>query len=182
MSDILPNGSAVPLTDDADDLLLEAQQYLTFLLGNEVFAIGILKIKEILEFADVTTVPMMPDCIPGVINLRGAVVPVLDLALRFRRPRSETTRRTAIVIVETEAEAQQQVVGVIVDAVNEVVEIPPEQIEPAPGFGTRVRPDFIEGIGKVDGKFVIVLNTDRILAAEDLTGRAQESPMLLQPA
>ena len=182
MSDHIPGATGASVTADADESLLEVQQYLTFQLGSEVFAIGILRIKEILEYSAVTTVPMMPACILGVINLRGAVVPVLDLATRFRRQRSEATRRTATVIVETEAQGQVQVVGVIVDAVNEVLEIPPADIEPAPSFGTRVRADFIQGMGKVDGKFVIILDTDRILAAEDLAGTLLDAPALLQPA
>lgn len=168
--------------DHLDETQLEVQQYLTFLLGDEIFAIGILKIKEILEYSDVTTVPMMPECIRGVINLRGSVVPVLDLATRFRRQRRETTRRTATIIVETENEGQVQVVGIIVDAVNEVLEIPQEDVEPAPSFGTRVRSDFIQGMGKVAGRFVIILDTDRILAAEDLVALASGNPLQVEPA
>lgn len=146
----------------------EPQQYLTFVIGGETFAIGILRIKEIIEFAGLTTVPMMPDCIRGVINLRGAVVPVLDLATRFGRKPSEATRRTCIVIVEVEAQEDTQDIGVIVDAVNEVLEIPGSEIEPPPSFGTRIRPDLIRGMGKVGGRFVIILDTNRVLSSEEI--------------
>jgi purine-binding chemotaxis protein CheW len=146
----------------------EPKQYLTFVLGGETFAIGILQIKEIIEFAGFTTVPMMPKCIRGVINLRGAVVPVLDLAARFGRQPTESTRRTCIVIVEVESEDGHQDIGVIVDAVNEVLEIPDSEIEPAPSFGTRLRPELICGMGKVGGQFVIILDTDRVLSTTEL--------------
>jgi purine-binding chemotaxis protein CheW len=153
----------------------EPQQYLTYMLGGEVFAIGILHIKEIIEYGQLTTVPMMPEFIRGVINLRGAVVPVVDLASRFGGRRSEVTRRSCIVILELLVEEQTQVIGVVVDAVNEVLEILPADIEPPPSFGTRIRADFIAGMGKVQDKFVIILNIDNVLSTEDLAliGMAQ---------
>ncbi len=146
----------------------EPQQYLTYMLGGEVFAIGILHIKEIIEYGHLTTVPMMPEFIRGVINLRGAVVPVVDLASRFGGRRSEVTRRSCIVILELLVEEQTQVIGVVVDAVNEVLEIAASEIEPPPAFGTRIRTDFIAGMGKVQDKFVIILNIDNVLSSEDL--------------
>jgi purine-binding chemotaxis protein CheW len=146
----------------------EAQQYLTFMLGGEVFAIGILAIKEIIEYGGLTPVPMMPATIRGVINLRGAVVPVMDLAARFGRPSSEPGKRTCIVIVELRRHDEQQVIGVIVDSVNAVQEIGPGDIEPAPGFGMRVSPQFIAGMGKVNGKFVILLDIEQVLSVQDL--------------
>lgn len=142
-------------------------QYLTFMLGGEVFAIGILSIKEIIEYGQLTTVPMMPECIRGVINLRGAVVPVIDLSARFGGKPSATTRRTCIVIIEVEMEQERQVVGVVVDAVNEVLEIAAGEIEPAPSFGARIRTDFIRGMGKVDNRFVIILEVNRVLSVDD---------------
>jgi len=120
-------------------------QYLTFMLGGEMFAIGILAIKEIIEYNKLTTVPMMPRYVRGVINLRGAVVPVIDLAARFGRAATEVSRRTCIVIVEIAVGEGRQVVGLLVDAVNEVLDIPPAEIEPAPSFGANVRSDFIAG-------------------------------------
>jgi purine-binding chemotaxis protein CheW len=146
----------------------ELAQYLTFMLAGESFAIGILAIKEIIEYHGLTEVPMMPPCVRGVINLRGAVVPVIDLQARLGRRPSEVNKRTCIVIVEVAGEAQRQVVGVVVDAVNEVLDIPPTDIEPAPSFGARIRSDFIAGMGKVRGKFVILLDVNRVLTLEDL--------------
>jgi purine-binding chemotaxis protein CheW len=146
----------------------ERRQYLTFLLGQEVFAIGILVIKEIIEFGDLTPVPMMPVFVRGVINLRGSVVPVVDLAARFGRPPVQRTRRTCIVIVEVEDEGERQDVGLLVDAVNAVVEIADDQVEPPPAFGARIRTDFIQGMGKVDERFVIILNADKVLSTSDL--------------
>ena len=144
------------------------KQYLTFVLGGEVFAIGILCIKEIIEYAGLTEVPMMPECIRGVINLRGAVVPVLDLSARFGKKPSEVTKKTCIVIVEAQAGEEHHDMGVVVDAVNAVLEIPASEIEPAPAFGTKIRTDFIEGMGKVNGKFVILLNVNQVLSTEEL--------------
>lgn len=149
----------------ADD---EQLQYLTFLLGGETFAIGILNIKEIIEYGNVTTVPMMPEFVRGVINLRGAVVPVIDLAMRFSRPPSPITRRSCIVLIEVEAEGEQYNIGVTVDAVNEVLEIPGSEIEPPPAFGAKIRSDFIGGMGKIDGKFVIILDADKVLAVDEM--------------
>ena len=150
-------------------VIQDPQQFLTFVLGDETFAIGILRIKEIIEYDGLTTVPMMPECIKGVINLRGAVVPVLDLATRFGRKPAAPTRRTCIVIVETESDTVRQDIGVIVDAVNEVLEIPATEIEPAPSFGARLRPDLIQGMGKVGGRFVILLDSDRVLSIEEIS-------------
>jgi purine-binding chemotaxis protein CheW len=146
----------------------EEGQYLTFLIGGEMFAISILGIKEIIEYGSLTTVPMMPDFIRGVINLRGAVVPVVDLSARFGRTASEVTRRSCIVILEVEADEEKQDVGVVVDSVSEVLEIPTAEIEPAPSFGARIRADFISGMGKVDGKFVIILNAERVLSVDEM--------------
>lgn len=146
----------------------EQSQYLTFMLGGEVFAIGILAIKEIIEFDKLTSVPMMPRFVRGVINLRGAVVPVIDLSARFGRDATVAAKRTCIVIVEIGAEQGRQDIGVLVDAVNEVLEIPASEVEPAPAFGARVRSDFIAGMGKVAGKFVIILNVEHVLSAEEM--------------
>lgn len=145
----------------------DQNQFLTFVLGKETLAIGILSIKEIIEYGDPTEVPMMPAFIRGVINLRGAVVPVLDLAARLGRASAPATKRTCIVIVEAEVSGERQVIGIIVDAVNEVLEIAAGDIEPAPAFGTSIRTDYIAGLGKVNGRFVIILEVNRILSIED---------------
>lgn len=146
----------------------QTRQYLTFVLGGEVFAMGILAIKEIIEYADLTAVPMMPDYVRGVINLRGAVVPVIDLSVRFGKERSPVTKRTCIVIIEVLASAERHVLGVIVDAVNAVLDIASTEIEPPPAFGASIRTDFIQGMGKVNGKFVIILDVDHVLAADEM--------------
>lgn len=158
-----------PLALHVDDAAHEDQhQYLTFRLGDETFAIGILAVKEILEYGLVTAVPMMPSFVRGVINLRGRVVPVVDLSLRFGGTRSESTRRTCIIILEVGPEAERQDIGVVVDAVSQVLEISPEDVEPAPSFGAKLRADFIAGMGKIEGDFVIILNVERILSTEEL--------------
>ena len=144
-------------------------QYLTFSLGKEMFAIEILNIKEILEYGQLTTVPMMPDFISGVINLRGAVVPVVGLAARFGDKQSDITKRTCIVIIEVASDDGRQDIGVVVDTVSEVLEIPSSEIEPAPGFGAKIRADFIQGMGKVNGKFVIILNVNKVLSTDELS-------------
>ena len=155
----------------------QTQQYLTFVLAAEVFAMGILAIKEIIEYADVTEVPMMPEYVRGVINLRGAVVPVIDLSVRFGKPSSPVTKRTCIVIIEVETRRERHVLGVVVDAVNAVLDIPGSEVEPPPAFGASIRADFIRGMGKVNGKFVILLDVDHVLAADemDVLVDAQES-------
>ncbi len=149
---------------------IEKKQYLTFILSGEMFSINILCIKEIIWYANLTDVPMMPACIRGVINLRGAVVPVMDLSNRFGKPSTPVLKSTCIVIIELDnaTETEHQNMGVVVDSVQAVLEIASTEIEPAPNFGTRIRPDFIEGIAKVNGKFVILLNVNRIMSMQEI--------------
>jgi purine-binding chemotaxis protein CheW len=146
----------------------DQNQYLTFVLGRETFALGILAIKEILEYSAPTEIPMMPTFIRGVVNLRGAAVPVVDLSARFGRSSMPVTKKTCVVIVETLLGEESHIIGVVVDAVNEVLEIPDSDIEPAPSFGASVRADFIQGMGKVRGKFVIILDVNRVLCIEEM--------------
>ena len=146
--------------------VMEHTQYLTFMLNGEVFALGILAVKEIIEYGRLTEVPTMPSCIRGVINLRGAVVPVMDLAVRFGKTPNAVTKRTCIVIVETEQAGEREDVGVVVDAVNAVLEIPATDIEPPPAFGAKIASEFIVGLGKVDGKFVILLNPAHVFSID----------------
>jgi purine-binding chemotaxis protein CheW len=144
-------------------------QYLTFSLGGEMFAVAILNVKEIIEFGSLTEIPMMPAFIRGVINLRGSVVPVIDLSARFGSKPTEVGRRTCIVIVEAPDEDDvRHDIGIIVDAVSEVLEIPSSEIEPPPSFGAKIRADFIFGMGKVAGKFVILLNINKVLSVEEI--------------
>ncbi|MDD5250967.1 MAG: chemotaxis protein CheW [Rhodocyclaceae bacterium] len=146
----------------------EAHQYLTFTLAGEMFAVGILNVKEIIEYGSLTEIPMMPAFIRGVINLRGAVVPVIDLAARFGGKATAIGRRTCIVIVEVQQDEGRHDIGIVVDAVSEVLEIPGAEIEPPPAFGARIRADFIAGMGKVNGRFVIILDILRVLSVEEM--------------
>ncbi len=147
----------------------DQQQYLTFVLGGETYAMGILTIKEIIEYGNITEIPRMPDFIRSVINLRGAVVPVIDLAARFGKRVTNITRRTCIVIVEVANGEETQDIGVMVDTVNEVLDIPDNEIEPAPAFGANIRADFIAGMGKINGKFVIILNINQVLSVDEIS-------------
>ena len=144
-------------------------QYLTFQLGGEMFAVGILNVKEIIEYGHLTEIPMMPAFIRGVINLRGAVVPVIDLAARFGGKTTQVARRTCIVIIEVVDQDFRSDIGILVDAVSEVLEIPASEIEPPPSFGAKIRADFIFGMGKVSGKFVIILNINNVLSIEEIS-------------
>jgi purine-binding chemotaxis protein CheW len=154
----------------------DEQQYLTFMLSGETYAINILRIKEIIQSGQVTAVPRMPDFVRGVINLRGAVVPVIDLSSRFGKSPTKVGGRNCIIIIEVAIDAKIQNVGVMVDAVNAVLEIPANEIEPAPTFGTLIRTDFIAGMGKINGKFVIILNIQHVLSMDDMATLATVSP------
>lgn len=143
-------------------------QYLAFSLGGETFAMDIRSIKEVIQFSALTEVPLMPSFIRGVINLRGAVVPVIDLSIRFGRNLTETTRRTCIVILEVDSDDGICVLGIMVDNVSEVLDIGASDIEPAPSFGSNLRSEFIAGVGKVGGKFVIILDVNRVLSVEEM--------------
>lgn len=158
---------------EPDELEQDKDQYLTFMLGGETFAIGILSVKEIIEYGGLTAVPMMPDYVSGVINLRGRVVPAIDLSLRFGRTATQPTRRTCIVILEGECNGEVQDLGIIVDAVNQVIDIPVENIEPPPTFGARLRTEFIRGMGKVERNFVIILNGEQVLSIGEQAQLAQ---------
>jgi purine-binding chemotaxis protein CheW len=160
-----PSKMATSINSNIDD----DWQYLTFNLKEAMYAIGILRIKEILEYSNVTPVPMMPNFIKGVINLRGAVVPVVDLAARFGAEQSNIVKRTCIVIIEVLNDDVMQDIGVMVDAVSEVIEISNNDIEPAPAFGAQIRVDFIQGMGKVNGNFVIILQVDKVLSVQEMT-------------
>ena len=151
-----------------------SSQFLTFTLGEEVFAMDIRTVREIIQHGAMTTVPLMPSFVRGVINLRGAVVPVIDLHARFGRAPARVGKKTCIVIFDSQREidgsSERVELGLMVDAVSEVIDIPAAQIEPPPNFGTAVRRDFIRGMGKVAERFVIVLDPDR---AFDVTEMAQ---------
>ena len=149
------------------------QQYLTFVLSGDPFALRILNIREIIQYGELTEVPMMPPFIRGVINLRGKVVPVVDLSARFGKSTTQISRRTSIIIIEMDSDDDTQSIGIVVDAVNEVVDILGSDIEPPPSFGAKIRPDFISGMAKKDGRFIIVLNLDQVLSLDEMVALGQ---------
>jgi purine-binding chemotaxis protein CheW len=143
----------------------ERRQYLSFCLAENDYAVEILQVKEILQYETVTPVPSVPRSIRGVINLRGAVVPVVDLAVKFGLPATPVTRRTCIVIAEAAVEGERTVLGFVADAVREVLELGPQDIEPPPSFGTKVRVEYLVGMGRAGKGFVLLLDLDRVLSA-----------------
>jgi purine-binding chemotaxis protein CheW len=146
----------------------ERTQYLTFVIGGDEYALGILRVREIIQYDVVTRVPKMPTWIRGVINLRGGVVPVLDLALKLGLPAAAVSKSTCIVITDVEAEGEVHLVGIVADEVCQVIDLARGDIEPAPAFGTRVRVEYLLGMGKVGRKFVLILDPDRVLTGGEL--------------
>ncbi|TRO77883.1 chemotaxis protein CheW [Desulfuromonas acetexigens] len=146
----------------------ENHQYLTFKLDDEVFALGIDKVREVLDYTSVTKVPQTPDFMRGVINLRGSVVPVVDMRLKFGMAKTEKTVNTCIIIVEINLEGETTVLGALADSVQEVLDLEPHQIEPAPKIGTKLRTEFIRGMGKRDEQFIIILDIDKVFSSEEL--------------
>jgi purine-binding chemotaxis protein CheW len=149
--------------------ITETRQYLTFKLGNEVFATDVAKVREVLDLTPITAIPRTPDFMAGVINLRGSVVPVVDLRQCFAMPKTESTRNTCIVVVEVLLDGESIVIGALADSVEEVIDLEPEQIEPAPRIGAHIRTDFIRGMGKRDTQFIMILDIDRVFSEEELT-------------
>jgi len=148
--------------------ITETTQYLTFRLDNEIFACDISKVREVLDFTTVTKVPRTPEFMRGVINLRGSVVPVLDLRLKFGMTKTEKTVNTCIIIVEVTVDEETAVLGALADSVQEVLDLEPEHIEPAPKIGTRLNTVFIKGMGKRDNNFIIILDIDKVFSFGDL--------------
>jgi purine-binding chemotaxis protein CheW len=155
----------------------ESSQYLTFTLGDEVFAMDIRTVREIIQHATMTIVPLMPPFVRGVINLRGAVVPVIDLQSRFCRASIQIGKKTCIVIFDASQDNEKVELGLMVDSVSEVIEIMPAQIEPPPQFGTSIQRDFIRGLGKVDGEFVVILAPEHALNIDDMAQLAEKASM-----
>ena len=151
-----------------------ANQYLTFTLDNEQYAIGVAKVREVLEHTKITKLPRTAEFMKGIINLRGAGVPVIDLRLKFGLPETPITKDTSIIVMEVESQDGSVVVGALADAVHEVVDIDEKSIEPAPRFGTRLAAEFIKGVGKKDDLFIILLDIDRIFNAEEISEIAAE--------
>ena len=147
----------------------ETTQYLTFKLEDEVFALDISKVREILDFTIITKVPRTPEFMRGVINLRGNVVPVVDMRLKFWMSRTEKTVNTCIIIVEVTVDGEKIILGTLADSVQEVLDLDAEHIEPAPKIGTRLRTEFIKGMGKRDAHFIIIIDIDKVFSSEELT-------------
>ncbi len=147
----------------------EITQFLTFRLGEEVFGVGVLKVREVLDVISVTRVPQTPAFMLGVINLRGSVVPVVDLRRKFGLPLAEKSRDSCIIVFEVDLEGEVTVIGALADAVEEVLDLDQDQIEPAPKLGTRLKTEFILGMGKRGEGFVILLDMDRVFSAEELS-------------
>jgi purine-binding chemotaxis protein CheW len=151
----------------------EIQQYLTFLVGKDFFATNILEVNEIIEVGALTEMPMMPDFIRGVINLRGEAVPVIDLSAKLRRGQSDLTKRSCIILVQINTPAGEQTIGMLVDEVNEILEIAGDCIQPPPNLGSGINTDFIQAMGRVEEKFIVLLDMDHILSAEELGSMEQ---------
>ena len=148
--------------------ITETTQYLSFKLGEEIFAVDVAQVREILDVIAITKVPQTPDFMKGVINLRGSVVPVMDMRLKFGMPPTERTVNTCIIVMEVIQDGETMVLGSLADSVQEVLDLEPDQIEPAPRIGTRLRSDFITGMGKQNERFIIILDIDRIFSADEL--------------
>ena len=168
------------ITRDEENRVKEqdVQQYLTFMIAGEEYAISLLKVKEIIEYDTVTPVPKTPEWVRGVINLRGSVVPVIDLAVKFRLPASVAGRLTCIVITEVECSGEATIMGVMADSVRQVIDLKPQDVEHPPTFGTRVKVDYLNGMARSGKKFCLILNTEKVLSTDELLelSEAVEAP------
>ncbi len=149
--------------------ITETRQYLTFKLSNEVFAVDVAKVREILEYSSITRIPQTPEYMCGVINLRGCVVPVIDMRLKFNMHKTEPTVNTCIVVVEVVLGDELVVIGALADSVQEVFELEAEHIEPPPHIGTKFKTDFIMGMGKNNGQFLMILDIDKTFSGDELS-------------
>lgn len=151
------------------ETIIGTTQYLTFMLADDVFALDIGKVREVLDFTSATKVPNMPDYMRGVINLRGSVVPVVDLRRKFGMAATEKSVNTCVIITEVSLDNETTVLGALADSVQEVLDLEPNQIEPPPKIGTKLRTEFIEGMGKHNNRFIIILNIDKVFSAEEVS-------------
>ena len=159
--------------------ITETTQYLTFRLGEEIFALDISKVREVLDFTNITKVPRTPDFMRGVINLRGSVVPVVDLRLKFGMAATERTVNTCVIITEVTVDGDTTILGCLADSVQEVLDLDADHISPAPKIGTKLRTEFIRGMGKRDDRFIIILDIDKVFSAEEMSivGAAKDAPV-----
>lgn len=146
----------------------QVSQYLTFKLGEEMFALDVSQVREVLDMANITKVPRSPDFMRGVINVRGSVVPVVDMRLKFGMPPADSTVDTRIVVMEISVDGEEIVLGAMADSVHNVAEIEPDRIEPPPKVGAKWRTEFIKGIGKQEEDFIIILDVDRVFSSDEL--------------
>ena len=149
-------------------VITEVRQYLTFILDDELFAVDVAKVREVLDITTITKIPRTPEYMRGVINLRGSVVPVVDLRLKFGMSKTENKKNTCIIVLEIKMDDEFIIWGALADSVQEVFEFEPDQIEPAPKFGTKFKAEFLRGIGKRDDKFIMILDIDRVFTTEEL--------------
>jgi purine-binding chemotaxis protein CheW len=157
----------------------ETRQYLTFKLGNEIFATDVAKVREVLDFTTITEIPRTPDFMSGVINLRGSVVPVVDMRLCLEMSKTERTTNTCIVVLEVLLDNESLVIGALADSVEEVIDLEPDQIRAAPRIGTKIQTDFLKGMGKRDDQFIMILDIDRVFSADEIrTVRSPEAGKL----
>jgi purine-binding chemotaxis protein CheW len=159
------------------EAITEVRQYLTFKLDNEVFALDVATVREVLDFTTVTKIPRTPEFMRGVINLRGSVVPVVDLRLAFGMSATEKTVNTCIVVVEVCLEGEATIMGALADSVEEVIDLEPDQIQAAPRIGASIKTDFIRGMGKRDTQFLMILDIDRVFSADQLAGLRSSVPL-----
>ncbi len=153
---------------EKQDKVLVTNQYLTFTLNEELYAIDIANVWEILDYTPVTRVPRTPDFLLGIINLRGRAVPVADLRLKFGLPKTERTVDTCIIIAEVQLDGEATIMGALADSVQEVFEIDEKNIEPPPKMGTKINTEFIQGMGKQDDKFIIIIDVNKVFSSEEL--------------
>jgi purine-binding chemotaxis protein CheW len=152
----------------ADESIAETTQFLTFKLEDELFALDIGKVREVLDFTTLTKVPQTPDYMRGVINLRGSVVPVVDMRLKFKTTMTEQTVNSCVIIVEVNLDGEKVVMGAMADAVQEVIDLKPDQIEPPPRIGTKLNTNFIRGMGKLDDRFIMILDIDKVFTVNEV--------------
>jgi purine-binding chemotaxis protein CheW len=156
--------------------MTQAKQYLSFSVADEQYAIDVLHVREITQYGRLTRVPAAPACVRGVMNLRGAVVPVVDLAVKLGLPESRVTKLTCVVIVDVAVSEETTPMGILADSVSQVIDLGPADIEPPPPFGTRIRAEYLSGLGRVDGAFLVILDVDRLLSIDDLLTTRAEAP------
>ena len=149
--------------------IVEVKPYLTFTLGEELFSVEVSKVREVLDYTNITKIPRTPEYMRGVINLRGSVVPVMDLRLKFGMSRTENKRNTCIIVLEINTDEETIILGALADSVQEVFELEPDQIEPAPRFGTKFKAEFLRGMGKRDENFIMILDIDKVFTTDELS-------------